>query len=56
MSTLHILRSEPDEQVRELIRAVTGSDDGQVALHRGDIDYDGLVDALFSHDRIISWW
>ncbi len=56
MSTLHILRSEPDERVRELIRAITAGEIEQVALYEELVDYDQLISALFSHDRIISWW
>lgn len=56
MSTLHVLRSEPDEQVRELMRVVAGGENKQVALYRGDVDYDRLVEELFNHDRVICWW
>jgi hypothetical protein len=54
--TLHILRSEPDEQVGELIRAITAGEIEQVALYEEVVDYDQLVAAMFGHDRIISWW
>jgi len=56
MRTLHILRSEPDEQVRELIRAVTSGQIRQIALYEEGVDYDQLVAELFSHERIICWW
>jgi hypothetical protein len=59
MSTLHIFRSEPDEQVREIVRAITHDDQAevsQIALYGEAVDYDQLVEALFSHDRVISWW
>lgn len=56
MNTLHILRSEPDQQVCELIRAFTPVEFGQFALFEEDVDYDLLVDLLFSYDRAISWW
>jgi len=56
MTTLHILRSEPDDQVRELIRATTTGRCCRIDLYGEAIDYDRLVDDLFSHDRVISWW
>ena len=56
MNTLHIFRSEPDEQVRELIRSMTRDEITPIALYEEDVDYDQLVDALFSHDQVISWW
>lgn len=56
MSTLHILRSEPDDQVVELIRAVTSGEVETIALYGERIDYDGVVEAIFSHGHVISWW
>ena len=52
MTTLHIFRKEPDEQVREL----TPEETTQIALYEENVDYDQLVSAMFTHDRIISWW
>jgi hypothetical protein len=56
VTTLHILRSKPDGQVRELIRVVTPGEMGQIALYEDPVDYDRLIDELFSHDRVICWW
>ena len=56
MSTLHILRSEPDEEVRELIRAVTSGEAKTVDLYDDATNYDDLVEEIFSHDHVISWW
>ena len=56
MTTLHIFRTEPDEQVRELIWAITPGETTRIVLYEEIVDYDRLVEALFSHDRVISWW
>jgi len=56
MTTLHILRSEPDERVRELVRTISPTDGSQIALYEESVDYDRVIDALFSHDRVICWW
>ena len=56
MTTLHIFRTEPDEQVRELVREITPGEISLVVLYDEVIDYDQLVSAMFSHDRIVSWW
>jgi hypothetical protein len=56
MTTLHIFRNEPDEQVRELVRETTPEVTTQIALYEENVDYDQLVSAMFTHDRIISWW
>jgi len=56
MTTLHIFRNEPDEQVRKLVREITPDQPTQIALYEEEVDYDQLVSAMFTHDRIISWW
>jgi hypothetical protein len=56
MTTLHILRTKPDEQVRGIIREVTSGETTQIALYEETVDYERLVDAIFRHDRVISWW
>jgi len=56
MSTLHIFRSEPDEQVREMVSGITRVGFSRFALYDEIIDYDLLIDAIFGHDRVISWW
>ncbi len=57
MKTLHIVRSEPTQMTRDFIRATsTQGDDTPVLLYQDDIDYDRLVDGIFSSDRVICWW
>jgi len=56
MSTLHILRSEPDEQVREFIEAVNPEESKTIGLFEDPTNYDDLVEEIFSHDHVISWW
>jgi hypothetical protein len=56
VTTLHLFRSEPDEQVRELVREITPDETTQIALYDEVVDYDQLVSAMFTHDRIVSWW
>ena len=57
MKTLHILRSEPDEVSRILIRGLsTNGSNKEVRLYDGPVDYARLVDDIFAHDRVICWW
>lgn len=58
MKVLHILRSEPDETVERLIDAMTDkSDEATVKpLFKPDVNWSRLVDDIFSHDKVISWW
>lgn len=56
LKKLNILRSEPDGQVRQLIRAIAPGEIKQIALYEGAVDYDQLIEELFSHDQVICWW
>jgi hypothetical protein len=57
MSTLNIVRSAPDEMVERFISALSAEEgDTVVSLYEGNVDWAALVDAIFSHDKVISWW
>ncbi len=57
MKILHILRSEPDDQIRELIRSMSEGDEiKEVKLYEGSIDYNELVELIFNHEKVVSWW
>ena len=57
MKILHILRTEPDGTVKEIVVSTTNGDESNTAeLYKGDIDWSRLVDDIFSHDKIICWW
>ena len=56
MKVLHIFRSEPDDLVRLFIRGMAVETSREVALHRGEVDYDQLVKEIFESDKVICWW
>ncbi|HYQ80412.1 MAG TPA: hypothetical protein VEP68_02865 [Anaeromyxobacteraceae bacterium] len=57
MKILHILRSEPDDLVRRLIKALSeGESSNEIPLYRGAVDYPKLVASIFGSDRVICWW
>jgi hypothetical protein len=57
MKVLNILKSEPDETVEKLRKAVSKDNQSSVTmLYRDHVDWEGLVDDIFSHDKIIFWW
>ena len=57
MKTLHILKSEPDDNTRTLLDILTeGEDAVTVPLYEKEIDYDRLIDLIFENDRTVSWW
>ena len=57
MKILHILRSEPDALVRQLIQKLSETGGGrEIRLQAGPVDYDQLVREIFESDRVICWW
>ncbi len=57
MKVLNILRSEPDDMVAQCVEAFS-KDEGakKIALYEGNVDWQGLVDDIFSYDKVICWW
>jgi hypothetical protein len=57
MKLLHILRSEPDDLVRRLVKGMSqGESSQEIPLHRGTVDYAKLVESIFQSDMVICWW
>jgi len=57
MKILYILRSRPDVTVEKFMQTVTNGDQADVAaLYQENIDWSRLVDDIFEHDKVISWW
>jgi len=56
MKLLHILKSEPDESVEEILEAFAEAEVTTVRLFEGEVDWAALVDEIFSHDKVICWW
>jgi|Deesub1362A_J573_1020465.scaffolds.fasta_scaffold00062_44 hypothetical protein len=57
MRILHILRSEPEEVVRQLMDAVSeGEEAVEFPIYEGEVDYARLLAEIFQSDRVISWW
>ena len=57
MRVLHILRSEPDETVEKLIRALSDEEGVTAeALYQDYVDWSRLLDDIFAYDKIICWW
>jgi hypothetical protein len=56
MKVLHILKTEPNETVEGFMEAFTDDEVTTVPLYEGDVDWEALVDDIFSHDKIICWW
>ena len=57
MKVLYIYRSEPDELTKKLVEgAAEGKEVVEVKLYEGNVDYDKLVELIFSCDQVVCWW
>jgi hypothetical protein len=58
MKYLHILKSAPDDNTLRLIDLVNECEDEShiFQLYESDSDYEELIDQIFKHDKVISWW
>lgn len=57
MKLLHIFRSEPTEQVQTLVNILSEGNEAETfPLYETNIDYAKLVDEIFTHDKVVSWW
>jgi uncharacterized membrane protein YvbJ len=57
MKILYIPRTQPDVTVEKFMQTVTNGDQSQVRkLYEDKIDWSKLVDDIFDHDKVISWW
>ena len=57
MKFLHIYRSKPTEEVLKLARILSeGNEASSFPLYEGEVDYVKLVEAIFSHHKVVSWW
>ena len=56
MTVLHILRTEPDETVQELIEAFAVDESTTISLFEEEVDWPGDVDQIFASEKTICWW
>ena len=57
MKVLHLLRTEPDDTVKKLMENLSSEAEATVtALYEKEVDWSGVVDDIFSHDKVICWW
>jgi hypothetical protein len=57
MKLLHVFRSKPTEKILQLTESLSQDNETtQFSLYEEAVDYDRLVELIFSHDKVISWW
>ena len=56
MKILHILNDGPDALADRIISVQSKEHEVRVIdLSRKELSYEAVVDAIFSHDKVISW-
>lgn len=57
MKLLHVIKTKPDEVTEKLIALTSENEESTLyRLYEKDADYGALIDLVFSHDKVISWW
>lgn len=57
MRILHIYKTEPDETTKTLVKILSeGEDVTEFDLFKDNVDYGKLLDLIFEHDKVITWW
>lgn len=55
MKVLYILKQDPDSTLNTFIELQKKEHDVSIIDLRKDTDYDSIIDAIASNDKIISW-
>lgn len=57
MKLLHVLKSEPDQIVKKLMKPLSAQNQVQeFKLFGENIDYDKFIELVFDNDKVICWW
>jgi hypothetical protein len=58
MKILHILKTEPDDATNAIVFAINMPEekDGTIIRLNDTTDYEQLIDLIFEHDKVITWW
>jgi hypothetical protein len=57
MKWLHIFKSEPDEQTKTLMECLSqGGEATEFGLYEEGADYGKLIDLIFEHKKVMTWW
>jgi len=56
LKILYIFREEPPENVKNIVEHQSSENTiTSIRLYEGKINYDDVINCIFSHDRVISW-
>ncbi len=57
MKILHIFKIKPDAITTMLAEKISeGKEISTFELYGDDVDYDKLIEIIFEHEKIFTWW
>ncbi len=57
MEILHILKTKPENETEVLINKLSeDTNSTTISLFSPDIDWDDVIDNIFSHKKVVTWW
>lgn len=57
MDILHIIKTEPDNETALFIKKISENKKvTTIKLYSPDTDWDDVVDKIFLHKKVVSWW
>ncbi|SPD75952.1 conserved hypothetical protein [uncultured Desulfobacterium sp.] len=56
MKTLHILKTEADDTTMALIEGLERDGDATLLKIDDFTNYEELIDQIFEHDLVVTWW
>ena len=59
MKILHILKTQPDNNTNAFLHCLSGAQAEETTvfeLYDEKADYEQLIDFIFEHEKIFSWW
>ncbi len=57
MDLLHILKTKPDKETELYIKKLSeDKNTSSINLFSPPIDWDDVVDSIFLHKKVVTWW
>ena len=57
MKLLHVLKSEPDEITKKMMKSLSNKNETEeFKLFGENVDYDQFIHLVFEHDKVVCWW
>ncbi len=57
MDVLHIFKTKPDSLTELFVKKISEDKKStMIHLYSSDIDWEEVVDAIFLHKKVVTWW